>query len=59
MRLSCRKASRLISDGLDRPLTRYERVSLGFHLLMCGNCRRFRQQMQILRDGIRQGKQGD
>lgn len=56
MRLSCREASRLISDALDRPLQRYERVSLHLHLLLCANCRHFRGQMAVLRAGLREGR---
>lgn len=57
MMLSCREASRLISDAMDRKLSRYEQVSLQFHLLLCHNCRHFRQQMATLRAGIREGRQ--
>ncbi|MFN4236899.1 MAG: zf-HC2 domain-containing protein [Vogesella sp.] len=57
MMMNCQQASRLISDGMDRPLTRSEQVRLSFHLLMCRNCRHFRQQMQQLRQGIRRGRE--
>ena len=57
MMLSCREASRLISDAMDRKLSRYEQVSLRFHLLMCSNCRHFQLQMATLRAGIREGRQ--
>lgn len=56
MRLSCREASRLISDELDRPLLRHERIRLRVHLLLCGNCRHFRGQMAVLRAGLREGR---
>ncbi len=42
---SCKKASRLISDSLDRPLTFRERCALRFHLCICRVCRRFRKQV--------------
>ncbi|UDM17386.1 zf-HC2 domain-containing protein [Vogesella sp. XCS3] len=54
--MSCKQASRLISDGMDRPLSRSEQVRLSFHLLLCRNCRHFRQQMQQLRSGIRRAR---
>ncbi len=57
MMMNCQQASRLISDGMDRPLTRSEQVRLSFHLLMCRNCRHFRQQLQQLRQGIRRGRE--
>ncbi|MBP7581231.1 MAG: zf-HC2 domain-containing protein [Vogesella sp.] len=56
MGMSCKQASRLISDGMDRPLSRGEQVRLSFHLLLCRNCRHFRQQMQQLRSGIRRAR---
>lgn len=56
MMMSCRQASRLISDGMDRPLSRSEQVRLSFHLLLCRNCRHFRQQMQQMRSGIRRAR---
>jgi len=54
---SCKTASRLISDGLDRPLSLGERFSLRFHLFICTFCRRFRKHTHFLqrlgRDEIR------
>ncbi|MEQ6290262.1 zf-HC2 domain-containing protein [Vogesella sp. GCM10023246] len=55
--MNCRQASRLISTAMDRPLSRAEQLQLSMHLLLCRNCRHFRQQMQQLRLGIRQGRQ--
>lgn len=45
---SCRKASSLISDSLDRELTRGERFAMRFHLCICRVCRRFRHQLRFL-----------
>ncbi|MFD2449755.1 hypothetical protein ACFSQE_16015 [Vogesella fluminis] len=42
---------------MDRKLSRPERLSLQFHLLLCSNCRHFRLQMATLRAGIREGRQ--
>lgn len=56
MGMSCKQASRLISDAMDRPLTRSEQVRLSLHLMLCRNCRHFREQMQQLRQGIRRGR---
>jgi hypothetical protein len=41
--LTCRHATRLISDALDRRLTWAERCRLGLHLLLCEPCLRFRR----------------
>jgi len=46
--LSCRRASRRISDGLDRSLSLGERLLLGVHLLGCRPCRRFRRATRWL-----------
>ncbi|PKO91906.1 MAG: hypothetical protein CVU15_09965 [Betaproteobacteria bacterium HGW-Betaproteobacteria-1] len=43
--LTCKQASELISQSLDRSLTRSERWSLRFHLLICVACARFNRQL--------------
>lgn len=54
MMLSCKQSSALISQSLDRNLTRRERFSLRFHLLICKYCKRFSQQIATLRVAIQQ-----
>ena len=39
--ITCRHASRLLSDRLDRPLSWFQRLVLRVHLLLCASCRRF------------------
>ncbi len=51
--LSCKQASQLISQSLDRPLTLRERFALQLHLIVCKYCKRFSQHLQILRAAIR------
>ena len=46
---TCRASSRLLSDTLERPLSRAERTALRFHLVLCRHCRRFRRNLQNLR----------
>ena len=46
--MNCRRMSRLISDGSERPLSLIERVKLGAHLLMCPPCARFRRAVRWL-----------
>jgi hypothetical protein len=46
--MNCRHASRLISEGLDRSLSWFERGCLGAHLLACWSCRRFRHAVTWL-----------
>jgi glutaredoxin len=43
--LSCKQASQIISQSLDRPLTMRERFALKLHLLICKYCKRFSQQL--------------
>ncbi|AXE32326.1 hypothetical protein DK842_21860 [Chromobacterium phragmitis] len=59
MKLNCRAASRLISAGLDRPLSATEHVRLRMHLFLCGNCRQFSQQLGALREAARRAGQGE
>ncbi len=47
--LSCKQASQLVSQALDRPLTWRERWALRMHLLMCAACRRFNRQLALIR----------
>lgn len=51
--ISCRRASRLMSDELDRPLSRRERLALVLHLAMCRACSHCRRQMGFLRRAAR------
>ena len=51
--LSCKQASQLISQSLDRPLTMRERFALKLHLFVCKYCKRFSQQVQTLRVAIK------
>ncbi|MBZ9539617.1 zf-HC2 domain-containing protein [Modicisalibacter tunisiensis] len=46
--LMCREATRLMSKRLDTSLSFQERMSLKFHLAMCGACRNCNQQFQLL-----------
>jgi len=50
--ISCREASRLISEALDRELTRRERWSLRVHTLICTACRNFARQTTFIRETI-------
>lgn len=51
--LTCKDASHLISENQERPLGLRERWSLKMHLWICVNCRRFEQQMTLLRQALR------
>jgi len=47
--LTCKQASQLISQSLDRDLSLMERFTLRLHLLICRYCLRFNQQLKALR----------
>lgn len=51
--LSCKEASRLISDGMDRRLSIPERISLRLHVSICDACTRFTSQVAFLRRALR------
>ena len=47
--LSCRQATAIVLQGEDRPLTRYERLRLAFHMRICDACPRFLRQVDLMR----------
>ena len=53
MKLTCRDASRLISQGLDRHLGVGERLKLRLHLAICDACSNFRKQVHFLREAVK------
>jgi hypothetical protein len=54
MRLTCREASRLVSQGLDRKLGFGERLKLRVHLAICDGCTNFKKQVDFLRRAVKQ-----
>ncbi len=51
--LTCKEATRLVSEAQDRRLGLSDRIGLRFHLLICSLCRRYARQIQFLIDSIR------
>jgi len=51
--LSCKEATRLVSQGLDRELAFGERIALRVHLAICAGCRNVDRQLAFLRRAIR------
>ena len=51
--LSCKQASELVSQALDRPLSVKERWSVRFHLLICTACTRFSRQLAFMQTTIK------
>lgn len=50
--LSCKQASRLVSQSLERKLTYRERFGLSLHLMMCDACKLFSRQLRLLRQAM-------
>lgn len=46
--LSCQAATRLVSEGRERPLTLKERGFLRMHLLICKACGNFEKQVDVI-----------
>ncbi|MCH2220098.1 MAG: zf-HC2 domain-containing protein [Dechloromonas sp.] len=60
--LTCKDATRLMSEAQDRPLSVGEKLQLEVHLAMCRGCSNFREQMNFLRLACRrfmQRRNGD
>lgn len=51
--LTCKDASRLVSETQDRRLGFRESWGLRLHLWICDNCRRFERQIRMLRQAMR------
>jgi len=61
--LNCADSTRLMSEALDRDLSRWQRFGLRMHVLMCSACRRYRRQIEgverlLLRRGDAAGGAG-
>jgi len=52
-RLSCREASQLISEGMDRRLSISERIGVRLHVSICDACTRFTAQVAFLRRALK------
>lgn len=53
MRLTCKQASELVSQGLDRQLALWERAKLKLHLLICDACSNFVRQSAFMRRALK------
>jgi hypothetical protein len=50
--ISCKEASRLLSQGQDAELPWLARVRLRLHLAACDACTRFSRQLRFMRDAL-------
>ncbi|MBL0389684.1 zf-HC2 domain-containing protein [Ramlibacter monticola] len=53
MNVSCRRATELLSQQLDRELALDEKAALRAHLLICRGCRAVDHQFRFLREAVR------
>jgi len=51
--LSCKDATRRMSEAEDRDLSLSERLELKMHLAMCKGCRNYQQHLHVLREACR------
>lgn len=58
--LKCEESTRLVSESLDRDLSPGERWAVRLHALCCWSCRRFRKQIEVIRQAMeRYGADGE
>ena len=53
LKTTCKEVHRLVSEGMDRDLTRYQKVRVRLHLIVCDVCTNFTKQMDFLRQALR------
>ena len=51
--LTCKEASKLVSESLDRRLPLGLRVALRLHLMMCRLCSRYKRHLVFMRSALR------
>jgi hypothetical protein len=45
----CKDTTELISENMDHPISVFKRLRMGFHLVLCKYCRKYRKQLETLR----------
>lgn len=50
---TCKEVHRLVSESMDRPLSRLERLRMGLHMTVCRACTNFNRQMKLIREAMR------
>ena len=51
--MNCRKATELLSQAQEHPLSWRQKMPLKLHLALCSACKNFSQQMLFLRQAAR------
>ena len=49
---NCKDISKKVSRSMDGTLPIHERMMIAFHLMMCKYCRRFKNQLLIIRQAV-------
>ena len=49
---NCNDISKKVSRSMDHTLPIHERMMIAFHLMMCKYCRRFKNQLLIIRQAM-------
>ncbi|HYE35686.1 zf-HC2 domain-containing protein [Methylocaldum sp.] len=57
--LTCKEASRLLSQSMDQPLPHLKRLELRVHVWLCSACSNFEKQLLFLRRAAHQLDEGD
>jgi putative zinc finger protein len=57
--LSCKDATKLMSQAQDRELSVAERATLKLHLVVCAGCRHFDSQMDLIRRACQRIARGE
>ncbi|WP_157669664.1 hypothetical protein [Chitinibacter sp. GC72] len=52
--LNCREVSYMLTLAPEEPISRYRKIGLGLHLMICKHCRRNQQQLQTIRQWLAQ-----
>ena len=52
MMISCKEASRLLSQAMDQRLPLWQRARLRLHLAICDACTNFSRQLKFLRQAV-------
>jgi len=52
LKITCREASRLLSQAMDGKLPLWQRARLRLHLALCDACSNFSRQLKLLRRAV-------
>lgn len=52
--MNCKQATQLMSESHDRTLTRWQRIGLKFHLLICNGCRAYNKHLDFISKAMQQ-----